>query len=117
MTPANPTPFYALFMQGRSSWLQFTNIAATHGLLLFHAGDLKPEQNSPLNIQMSNTERLKKNQFSQLNGRTTRHISDLRFHDFRHEAASKFFGMGLNQFKVTAIAGLKTCRIYIVTST
>jgi hypothetical protein len=66
---------------------------------------------------MSNTEQLKKNQFSQLNGRTTRHVSDLRFHDFRHEAASKFFEMGLNQFKVTAIKGHKTCRVCIVTPT
>ena len=35
-------------------------------------------------------------------------ISDLRFHDFRHEAASRFFEMGLNQFQVAAITGHKT---------
>ena len=35
-------------------------------------------------------------------------ISDLRFHDFRHEAASRFFEMGLNQFQVAAITGHKS---------
>ena len=35
-------------------------------------------------------------------------ITDLRFHDFRHEAASRFFEMGLNQFQVAAITGHKT---------
>jgi len=32
-------------------------------------------------------------------------IDDLRFHDFRHEAASRFFERGLNQFQVAAITG------------
>ena len=32
-------------------------------------------------------------------------IIDLRFHDLRHEAASRFFEMGLNQFQVAAITG------------
>ena len=35
-------------------------------------------------------------------------ITDLRFHDFRHEAASRFFEMGLNQFQVAAITGHKS---------
>ena len=32
-------------------------------------------------------------------------ISDLRFHDLRHEAASRLFERGLNQFQVAAITG------------
>lgn len=32
-------------------------------------------------------------------------IEGLRFHDFRHEAASRFFERGLNQFQVAAITG------------
>ena len=35
-------------------------------------------------------------------------IDDLRFHDFRHEAASRLFERGLNQFQVAAITGHKT---------
>lgn len=32
-------------------------------------------------------------------------VNDLRFHDLRHEAASRFFERGLNQFQVAAITG------------
>ena len=32
-------------------------------------------------------------------------ITDLRFHDLRHEAASRLFERGLNQFQVAAITG------------
>ena len=35
-------------------------------------------------------------------------ISGLRFHDFRHEAASRLFEKGLNQFQVAAITGHKS---------
>lgn len=35
-------------------------------------------------------------------------IQDLRFHDFRHEAASRLFEKGLNQFQVAAITGHKS---------
>lgn len=35
-------------------------------------------------------------------------IDDLRFHDFRHEAASRLFERGLNQFQVAAITGHKS---------
>jgi len=35
-------------------------------------------------------------------------IKNLRFHDLRHEAASRFFEMGLNQFQVAAITGHKS---------
>ena len=35
-------------------------------------------------------------------------IINLRFHDFRHEAASRFFEIGLNQFQVAAITGHKS---------
>ena len=35
-------------------------------------------------------------------------IEDLRFHDFRHEAASRLFERGLNQFQVAAITGHKS---------
>ena len=35
-------------------------------------------------------------------------VSGLRFHDFRHEAASRLFEKGLNQFQVAAITGHKS---------
>ena len=38
-------------------------------------------------------------------------IQDLRFHDLRHEAASRFFEKGLNQFHVAAITGHKTLQM------
>ena len=34
-------------------------------------------------------------------------IKDLRFHDLRHEAASRFFELGLGIMEVSAIAGHK----------
>jgi integrase len=38
-------------------------------------------------------------------------IKGLRFHDLRHEAASRFFEKGLNQFQVAAITGHKTLQM------
>lgn len=38
-------------------------------------------------------------------------IEGLRFHDLRHEAASRFFEKGLNQFQVAAITGHKTLQM------
>lgn len=38
-------------------------------------------------------------------------ISNLRFHDLRHEAASRFFELGLNQFQVASITGHKTLQM------
>lgn len=38
-------------------------------------------------------------------------IQGLRFHDLRHEAASRFFEKGLNQFQVAAITGHKTLQM------
>jgi integrase len=38
-------------------------------------------------------------------------ITGLRFHDLRHEAASRFFEKGLNQFQVAAITGHKTLQM------
>ena len=36
---------------------------------------------------------------------------DLRFHDLRHEATSRFFEKGLNVMEVTAITGHKDVRM------
>jgi integrase len=38
-------------------------------------------------------------------------IEDLRFHDLRHEATSRFFEMGLNPMQVAAITGHKTLQM------
>lgn len=38
-------------------------------------------------------------------------IEDLHFHDLRHEAASRFFEMGLNVMEVAAITGHKDLRM------
>jgi integrase len=38
-------------------------------------------------------------------------VRDLRFHDLRHEAASRFFERGLNQFQVAAITGHKSLQM------
>ncbi len=38
-------------------------------------------------------------------------VRDLRFHDLRHEAASRLFERGLNQFQVAAITGHKTLQM------
>ncbi len=38
-------------------------------------------------------------------------ISDLRFHDLRHEATSRFFEKGLNVMEVAAITGHKDLRM------
>ena len=35
-------------------------------------------------------------------------LKDLRFHDIRHEATSRFFELGLNTMEVSAITGHKT---------
>jgi integrase len=35
-------------------------------------------------------------------------LEDLRFHDIRHEATSRFFELGLNTMEVSAITGHKT---------
>ena len=45
--------------------------------------------------------------------RTTRRagIEDLRFHDLRHEATSRFFELGLNVMEVAAITGHKDLRM------
>jgi integrase len=40
-----------------------------------------------------------------------RGISDLRFHDLRHEATSRFFEKGLNVMEVAAITGHKDLRM------
>ena len=38
-------------------------------------------------------------------------IADLRFHDLRHEATSRFFEKGLNVMEVAAIMGHKDLRM------
>jgi integrase len=38
-------------------------------------------------------------------------ITDLRFHDLRHEATSRFFELGLNSMQVSAITGHKTLQM------
>ena len=38
-------------------------------------------------------------------------IADLRFHDLRHEATSRFFEKGLNVMEVGAITGHKDLRM------
>ena len=38
-------------------------------------------------------------------------IKDLRFHDLRHEATSRFFELGLNPMQVSAITGHKTLQM------
>ena len=38
-------------------------------------------------------------------------VSNLRFHDLRHEAASRFFELGLNQIQVASITGHKTLQV------
>lgn len=38
-------------------------------------------------------------------------ISDLRFHDLRHEATSRFFELGLNIMEVSSITGHKDLRM------
>ena len=38
-------------------------------------------------------------------------IEDLRFHDLRHEATSRFFEMGLNVMEVASITGHKDLRM------
>ena len=38
-------------------------------------------------------------------------IADLRFHDLRHEATSRFFEKGLNVMEVAAITGYKDLRM------
>jgi integrase len=38
-------------------------------------------------------------------------IKDLRFHDLRHEATSRFFEKGLNPMEVAAITGHKTLQM------
>ncbi len=38
-------------------------------------------------------------------------MSDLRFHDFRHEAISRFFELGLNIPEVAVISGHKDPRM------
>jgi len=38
-------------------------------------------------------------------------IKDLRFHDLRHEATSRFFEKGLNTMQVAAITGHKTLQM------
>ncbi len=38
-------------------------------------------------------------------------IEDLRFHDLRHEATTRFFEMGLNIMEVAAITGHKDIRM------
>ncbi|BBF65303.1 site-specific integrase [Acidithiobacillus sp. 'AMD consortium'] len=38
-------------------------------------------------------------------------IEDLRFHDLRHEATSRFFEKGLNPMQVAAITGHKTLQM------
>ncbi|MES9973782.1 MAG: site-specific integrase [Candidatus Thiodiazotropha sp.] len=38
-------------------------------------------------------------------------IEDLRFHDLRHEATSRFFEMGLNVMEVSAITGHQDLRM------
>lgn len=47
--------------------------------------------------------------FSRL--RSSLSIEDLRFHDLRHEATSRFFERGLNQLEVAAITGHKTLQM------
>ncbi|MCL5259817.1 MAG: tyrosine-type recombinase/integrase, partial [Nitrospirae bacterium] len=38
-------------------------------------------------------------------------LSDLTFHDLRHEATSRFFEKGLNPMQVAAITGHKTLQM------
>lgn len=38
-------------------------------------------------------------------------LSDLRFHDLRHEATSRFFELGLNSMEAAAITGHKDLRM------
>ncbi len=38
-------------------------------------------------------------------------IEDLRFHDLRHEATSRFFEKGLREMQVAAITGHKTLQM------
>jgi len=38
-------------------------------------------------------------------------IDDLRFHDLRHEATSRFFEKGLNPMQVSAVTGHKTLQM------
>ena len=38
-------------------------------------------------------------------------IVDLRFHDLRHEAVTRFFELGLNPMEVAAISGHKTMQM------
>ena len=38
-------------------------------------------------------------------------INDLRFHDLRHEATSRFFGKGLNIMEASSITGHKDLRM------
>jgi integrase len=38
-------------------------------------------------------------------------IDDLRFHDLRHEAVSRFFEKGLNVMEVASISGHKTLQM------
>lgn len=38
-------------------------------------------------------------------------ISDLRFHDLRHEATSRFFERGFNPMQVATITGHKTLQM------
>ena len=42
---------------------------------------------------------------------TTANISDMTFHDLRHEATSRFFEKGLNPMQVAAITGHKTLQM------
>jgi integrase len=38
-------------------------------------------------------------------------LEDLRFHDLRHEATSRFFEKGLNHLEVATITGHKTLQM------
>jgi integrase len=38
-------------------------------------------------------------------------VGDLRFHDLRHEATSRFFELGFNTMEVAAITGHKTLQM------
>lgn len=46
-----------------------------------------------------------------IKGRRKAGIDDLRFHDLRHEATSRFFEKGLNPMQVAAITGHKTLQM------
>jgi len=39
------------------------------------------------------------------------HLVDLRFHDLRHEAASRLFERGLNSMEVASVTGHRTLQI------